>query len=212
MYRMQGAAADSVPQGGTGPLPMGTGRQDYPGGAYTAPLQVIGTVPILQNVNWRWDRVVTYRSWYLYKNQQSNGLDRQRSEAKDRAKNDHSTTDFEDSTPSASGKIYIYDNSALGIAAGPDTGSPIGIFLFEKKQFTYKLETNAGGAWKEAGTLDVGQKIILEKVQRTGVAATDFNGVENSCEVRVLDMTITEAEARAIVGGTLPIIINNDAK
>lgn len=50
------------------------------------------------------------------------------------------------------------------------------------------------------------------ETRRTGVVATDFKGKENSNKIRILDMKITTAEVRAIVGGELPIMIDNNAK
>ncbi len=195
-----------------GPLPMGKGRQDFPDKAYTAPIQIIGTVPALANVQWQWKRTITFRSWYIRQNAQGNGWTVSVRRPKIGPRSDKATTNFEDFTPSAAGKIYIYDNSALGPADGPPNSTAVGDFVYEKKQFMYEIENNAGGNWTVLGKLDVGQKLIAKRIALTGTVATDFQGIENSNQERVLDLTITEAEVRAIVGGTLQITIEPTAQ
>ena len=85
----------------------------------------------------------------------------------------------------------------------------IGDFIIEKKQFKYDVYTDAGNGpnlWTLGRTLQVGQKIIVKRIATTGNVAEDFEGVENSNKVRVLEMTLTEAEVRDIVGPGLPIL------
>jgi hypothetical protein len=195
-----------------GPLPMGKGRAGHPGIAYTAPIQVIGSVPDVPNVHWRWKRLLSRRSWFIRQNAQGNGWEvtqRSKRGAPPPPVDDTDTGDYNDDTRSPNGKIYIYDCSALAPAQGGATA--IGDFVYEEKQFTYQVESDAGGSWQVVGTLDVGQKIIAKRIANTGTVANDFQGLENSNVIRVLDAQISDAEARAIVGGSLPITIDSAA-
>ena len=201
--------------GGTdvlGPLPMGTGRRDAPGQAYTAPIQVIGKVPKLPNIDWRWKRFITRRSWTITMNGQSTGWtvsQRSKRGAPPPPDDDTGSTIFYDETPSSTtGKIYFADGSALAPAQGAVTA--IGDFVYEEKQFTYQIETNAGGAWTKAAELDVGQTIIAKRITAGNTAAA-FQGIENSNQIRKLDAIVTEAEVRNMVGGTLPITFDATA-
>lgn len=204
IYRNGGGEGDDL-----GPLPMGKGRADYPGTEYTAPIQVIGTVPNVPNKHWRWKRLISRRSWFIRQNAQGNGWDvtqRSKRGAPPPPVDDTDPGGYNDDTPSPTGKIYIYDCSALILDPGATTA--VGDFVYEEKQFTYQIESDAGGSWQVVGTLDVGQKIIAKRIAQTGTVVNDFKDVENSNNVRVLDAQINDAEARAIVGGSLPITID----
>ena len=197
--------------GGTdilGPLPMGTGRSDKPGQAYTAPVQVIGKVPSLPGANWRWVRWRVRRSWVIQMNEEGTGWNVTH-RSKEPYDDDIGDPKLNDNTPSQTGHIYIHDPSAMLPAVVPFT--KVGDFLYEEKQFTYKIETNAGGVWIKAAELDVGQTIIAKHIAVSVDVAVAFQGVENLNQVRILDTVVTEAEVRSIVGGTLPITIAADA-
>src|SRR5690606_38096995 len=62
-------ASCTAAAGGTdvlGPLPMGTGRADAVGEAYTSPLQVIAeVVGHMPTTVFRWKRFITRRSWFI---------------------------------------------------------------------------------------------------------------------------------------------------
>ena len=64
--------------------------------------------------------------------------------------------------------------------------------------------------WLKVSELDVGQTIVTKRVA-TGDTAAAFQGLENLNQARKLDVLISTSEVRAIVGGTLPIVILQDA-
>ena len=207
--------------GGTdllGALPMGDGRGEAPGAAYTSPVQVTAKIPVASNLTWRWKRTFYTRSWFI---RNVGGTWKVALRSKLGSPNDLQpdgpSIDACDNTPSqTTGLIYTYDNSAVGPAI-PAPGQPtlqVGEYVWQEKQFTYQVECNDGANWRKAGTLDVGQRIIAKRFQvtgNTGSEAKDFQGVENINAIRVLDMQITVEKVRAIVGGTAPIEIDPSA-
>ena len=201
--------------GGTdvlGPLPMGTGRWDHPGQAYTAPIQVIGTVPAIPTASWRWKRFLSRRSWTIWKDANGNGWTvalSKKAGTPSSPEDDTGSPQYRDETPSPSGKIYIYDASAM-LPATTKLYTAVGDYLYVEKQFTYQIEINFGGTWLKVSELDVGQTIVTKRVA-TGDTAAAFQGLENLNQARKLDVLISTSEVRAIVGGTLPIVILQDA-
>jgi len=186
---------------------MGTGRWEWPRQAYTAPIQVIGTTPSIPNVSWRWKRLISRRSWVIWKDADGNGWTVAQSDklgAPPPPVDDTKSPQFRDETPSPAGKIYIYDSS--GILPAKEIYTDVGDYLYAEKQFTYQIETNAGGNWQKVAELDVGQTIITKRIS-AGSTAASFEGIENSNQVRKLDVVISESEVRQIVGGSLPILI-----
>lgn len=203
------AATETAAAGGTnalGPLPMGTGRSDFAGTAYTAPILVVGRVfppEAATRFTFRWQRLIDRRSWRFRRAAgRWNVTFRSRRGPLD---DDTGAAAFNDATPSAAGRrIYIYDNSAL--ALGPETIAT-GDFVHEKKDFIYRVSVRLNGVWTICSAIHVGQVLTARRTATTGTVATDWAGVENSNAIRRLTTTITEAQVRAIVGGADPIDI-----
>lgn len=204
--------------GGTdvlGPLPMGSGRSDYPNDAYTAPIQVVAeVVGHLPATVFRWMRMLTRRSWFIQLSTFSTQWNVTQRSVRGPA-DDTDAGDYNDATPSAAlNRMYIYDNSALVLSAAhvPETANvPVGGYVYEEKAFTYKLERQDGAAWITCTEIAVGQIIKARRDDDTGTVTTDWVGLENSHGIRLLSATVTEAEVRAIVGGALPIVIDPNA-
>ncbi len=200
-----------------GPLPMGQGRADFPGQAYTAPIMVIGAVSppsVPASIEFRWKRYITRRSWYIKQDGGTNWLVTQRSKRGVPTPDDDTGSDvFNDPTPSvAQSKIYMYDCSGLLPAAGGGSSLSVGDFIREEKAFRYAVEwRTSGGTWSECSTMNVGQVIVTKRTNTTGVVANDWEDIENSNETVTLNATISEGEVRSMVGGTLPITIHPDA-
>jgi hypothetical protein len=209
-------ATERAAAGGTdvlGPLPMGDGRADFPGQAYTAPIVVVGQASVADAAAvFRWRRLIQRRSWFIRLNAAGNGWDvTQRSRRGFPAADDDTGLDiYNDPTPSATRRMYIYDNSAL--IPGTAAANKVGDFINEEKQFTYILERdNGGGVFVECKRMNVGQVITVRRIAITAATNTSWTGVENSNAVRTLTVQITEAKVRAIVGGALPITIDAGA-
>lgn len=57
-----------------------------------------------------------------------------------------------------------------------------------------------------------GQVILVKKVNTTGTYSTDWHGITNSVTTTAIpNCIITESKVRAIVGGSLPIVIDAHA-
>lgn len=204
-----------------GPLPMGQGRYDLPNAAYTAPMLMVGQVTpstAYQDV-FTWVRVVKYRLWWIRKSADgSQWIVTQHFKypvapypygyVDDSDKNGETS----DSTPSSTGKIYIYDNSALAPANGGGNVLQVGEFIREEKAFIYTVKFFDQTLMKTSpvGTNNIGQIIIVKKIGNTGVVANDWQGIENSNKPRILDTVIQPQEVRDIVGGNLPIVIDSN--
>jgi len=206
-------AAETAAAGGTnalGPLPMGTGRGDAPfaGASYISPIMVVGRVfppEAARRFTLRWQRLVTSRSWRIRRNaagsrwavtfrNQAGPLD-----------DDTGSAAFNDATPSTPGhRIYIYDNP--GLFLGAETIAT-GEFIHLKNDFIYRVFVRLNGTPTLCSAIHVGQVIIARRTATTGTVATDWTGVENSLAIRRVDMRISDAQVRAIVGGTDPIDI-----
>jgi hypothetical protein len=105
--------------------------------------------------------------------------------------------------------LYIYDNSELTPA--DSHANAVGDFVYDEKDFTYRIAHHDGGVWQTGAEFHIGQKIIAKRIDTTGTVATDWQGIENSTAVRTLDLLVTEVKIRAIVGGNLPIQISPNA-
>lgn len=213
-------ASEKAAAGGTdqlGPLPMGDGRGETPGQSYTSPLMMIGTItpPSAYSSTYRWQRLITRRSWYVRLDSTGTKWVVTQRSSRGTTTPDDDTGDpaFNDPTPSSStGKVYIYDNSALFLGTdNGDTNNKIGDFIREEKAFIYKLQRLQGTTWIDVATANVGQLIIVKRKATSGTVSSDWDGLENSTAKRTLDATISEAEVRAMVGGTLPIEIATNA-
>jgi hypothetical protein len=208
---------DEVAGAGTdqlGPLPMGQGRTDAPGIAYTAPIMVIGTIkpPAAYSYTYRWVRLITRRSWYIRLDTANNRwvVTLRSSRGTVTPDDDTGEPESNDPTPSSTtGKVYFYDNSALGLETDPN--NKIGDYLREEKAFIYRLERLDGVTWRLLTQMNVGQIILTRRQATTGIPADDWQPIENSNLKRTLDARITEDEVRATVGGTLPIFIDPGA-
>lgn len=206
--------------GGTdqlGPLPMGQGRFTLPGLVYTSPLMVIGQITpnSAYSSTFRWVRLLRRRSWYIEKNAvgtQWFATQRSRLPAQPAAFDYVDDTDpngtFNDSTPSNTGKIYIYDNSAIAPSNAHGQNLRVGDFIREEKAFINYVEYFNGSKWVRIGRLPVGQITIIKRIATTGVVADDWQGIENSTAARTTDAIITSSEVRKMVGGDLPIVID----
>jgi hypothetical protein len=207
-------AAEKASAGGTdvlGPLPMGQGRGDFPGRTYTAPNMVIGTVSPAEAtaLTFRWKRLITRRSWHIRLNAAGDKWIVTQRSKRGPLDDDTGADDFNDPTPSSNNKIYIYDCS--GLLPGNSASDKVGDFIREEKFFLYRVERDDNGSWVTCAELNTGQVIIVKRKATTGTTATDWEGVENSFEVRTLDALITEAEVRAMVGGSIAIEIDAGA-
>ncbi len=194
-----------------GALPMGQGRGDFPNQTYTCPIMVIGTVSPAAAVSqtFRWKRLLSRRSWNIRKNAAGTGWDVTQRSRRGFPDDDTGADTFNDPTPSATRKIYIYDCSAL--MPGNVAADKVGDFIYEEKDFTYRVDINVRGGWQTCAEKHYGQSIKVKRKATTGTTASDWDGVENSFAERTLSATITEAEVRGIVGGALPITIDPTA-
>jgi len=196
---------------GLGPLPMGQGRGDFPGAAYTSPLEVIATVSpaAAATLTYRWKRLITRRSWnirYDSSSPQWNVTQRTRRGFPD---DDTGGASFNNAVPNANRRMYIYDDSAL--LPGNDAADHIGDYIYEEKDFTYRVERDNRGSWVTCAEIRVGQITKVRRAATTGMTATDWTGQENSTAIRVVSATIDAAKVRGIVGGADPISIAANA-
>jgi hypothetical protein len=187
-----------------GPLPMGQGRADHPRVAYTSALMVVGAVPgNAAPLSYRWKRWMRSRSWYITQDAAgTKWIVTQRGKIGfPDPHDDTGDSAYNDPTPSTTMNIYIYDNPTFPLDAVPADVQ----YVRSEKAWVYTVEAKIGGWWIAVGTLDVGNVIVAKRVGNSGVVNQDWQGIEHSNEVRVLDAAISEAEARTVVGGTLPI-------
>jgi hypothetical protein len=203
-------ATETATAGGTnalGALPMGTGRWEFPGLAYTSASLFVGRVfphEAATRFTFKWQRLLTRRSWYLLRNAAGTRWNVTFRSSRGPLADDTGSSDFFDSTPSPGDKIYSYDNSALLL--GPET-TPVGGFVHEKKDFIYRVWVRLNGVWTLCSAVHMGQVITARRTATGGTVAADWAGVENSEAIRRIDTRISQAQARAIVGGTDPIDI-----
>lgn len=207
-------ATDKAAAGGVdtlGPLPMGQGRGDFPGKAYSSPLMVIGTVSpaVASSLTFRWKRFISRRSWNIRKDVGGTKWVVTQRTRRGFPDDDTGADAFNDPTPSANRKIYIYDNSALLPQNNPL--DKVGDFIYEEKAFIYRVERNLRGTWLTCAEMNVGQIIIVKRKAVTGTLTSDWEGIENSTAVHTLSALVTDAKVRGIVGGSLPIQVDAHA-
>ncbi len=198
-----------------GPLPMGQGRADGPGAAYCAPVEVTAKVPDLAGATWRWKRKLKAIDWAIRLGRApapsgtTGRLEWQATKHFILDRDDDPDAVHCDVTRSKeTGKIYTHDSSGIHLDTETTNIPTIGDFLYQKKHFTYHVELNNGGGWKEVGKLDVAQRATLKRTgDATNTFAGNFLGIENSNKEEDLDINVTEAEIRAIVGGAIPIAL-----
>lgn len=212
-YSNEVAVAGGIDQ--LGPLPMGQGRVDFQGLAYTSPIMVIGQVSpsSAYSGTFRWTRLIRRRSWYIEFNSATNtwNVSWRSSRGIITPDIDTGNPEFNDPTPSGTGKIYIYDNSALLPSFGNGANLAVGDYIREEKAFTYLVDYWDGSRWVRAGRRNIGQVIIVRRQALTGIVSSDWLGVENSNQTRRLDAVIKSNEVRSMVGGTAPISISASA-
>ncbi|MFO1498143.1 MAG: hypothetical protein U1G07_07080 [Verrucomicrobiota bacterium] len=192
---------------GLGPLPMGQGRGDFPAQAYTSPLEVVATVSPsgAAGITFRWKRLITRRSWNIRHDAAGPRWNVTQRTRRGFPSDDTGDGSFNNAVPNANRRMYIYDDSAL--LPGNDAADRIGDYIYEEKDFTYRLERDNRGTWVTCAEFRVGQIIKVRRIATSGTVATDWSGQENSTDIRTLSATIDEAKVRGIVGGADPIVI-----
>jgi hypothetical protein len=205
------AADEATAAGGTttlGPLPMGTGRADFPGATFTAPIMVVGRVfpgEAARRFQFRWQRLIHRRSWRIRRNAANTRWNVTFRTERGPLDDDTGDAAFNDATPATPGsRIFIYDNSGILLTGEPQVA---GEFVHERKDFIYRVSARLNGVWTICSAIHVGQIITARRTATTGTVATDWTGVENSNEIRRIQPRIAEAQVRAIVGGADPIDI-----
>ena len=205
---------------GLGELPMGQGRGDFPATAYTSPLEVIGTVTPneARTLTYRWKRLIARRSWNIHFSPATTALGitilSAKWEVTQRSRrgfpdDDTGAGSFNNSVPNTNGRTYIYDDSALTL--GTDTSPEIGDFIYEEKDFTYRLERNLRGTFVTCAEFHVGQIETVKRIAKTGTVTSDWQGLGNSTAIRTVSATMDQGKVRAIVGGSDAIDIASDA-
>ncbi|HUB47733.1 MAG TPA: Ig-like domain-containing protein [Acetobacteraceae bacterium] len=205
--------ADVASAGGVddlGPLPMGQGRGELPNGAYTSPLEVIGTVtPPGATGPFRWRRLITRRSWNIRHDTTNNRWNVTQRSRRGFPDDDTGPAAFNNPVPNGNHRIYIYDCSALG--PGNAAADNIGDYIYEEKDFTYRVERSVRGTWVTCAEIRVGQVETVRRIATTGTVTSDWQGLENSTAVRTVTATIDDAKVRGIVGGSDAIVIDGSA-
>jgi hypothetical protein len=196
---------------GLGPLPMGQGRGDFPDQAYTSPLEVVGTVSpaAAAPLTYRWKRLITRRSWNIRYDAAAHRWNVTQRSRRGFPDDDTGAADFNNAVPNANRRIYIYDDSAL--LPGNVAADRVGDYIYEEKDFTYRVERSNRGVWVTCAEIRVGQIIKVRRAATTGTTAADWTGQENSTAIRVVSATIDEAKVRGIVGGADAIHIHAGA-
>jgi hypothetical protein len=196
---------------GLGPLPMGQGRAEHPGKAYTSPLEVIATVTPDEatTLTYRWKRFITRRSWNIRHDPATKTWNVTQRTRRGFPSDDTGDDSFNDAVPNANGRMYIYDDSALTPESIP--ANRIGDYIYEEKDFTYRVERDNRGTFVICAEIRVGQIIKVRRIALTGTTVTDFAGLENSTAIRTVTATIDETKVRGIVGGTDAINIAANA-
>ena len=120
---------------------------------------------------------------------------------------DDTSPAFDDSTPSATKKMYSGDGSALHLGGEP---SAVGDYIMGEKKFTYTVEVQQDGKWVTAGSLDVYQTTTAKRVNNTGNVADDWQGINNSYSTTATDLIISKPKVAAVTGAA-EVDINIDA-
>jgi hypothetical protein len=180
-------------------LPVGLGRRDYPGACYTSSLVVTAKVPPSSaiNISYSWNR--TYNSHVVLI--QWNGLTKWNVNQLyyKTVQPDDTDHEYETSTPSPNGQLYIFDNPALDLADNCDSAN-VGDYAYLETDFTYTLTISIGTS-TTTRTMHVGQTILAKRVNTTGITATDWQGIENLVSTSgIPNCQITFDKVHSIVG------------
>jgi hypothetical protein len=196
---------------GLGPLPMGQGRADFPGTAYTAGIEVVGTIspPSATSLTFRWKRFLSRRSWNIRHDTAHHRWNVTQRSRRGFPDDDTGPATFNTPVPNANRRIYSNDGSAL--LPGNVAADAVGDFIYEEKDFTYRVERNLRGSWITCVEMRVGQIEKVRRIATTGTVATDWSGLENSTALRTVSATIDDAKVRGIVGGADAINIDAHA-
>ena len=123
---------------------------------------------------------------------------------------------YQTTVPSTNNNVVaIYDDPGMYIGQytnnGPNTNGPnVNDYAYQKVKFTYYL-TNSIGTASALATQNVGTYIVVQKTNNSGVIANDWSGKENIVSTtNIPDCSgVTQAEIRAIVGGTNTIRLDS---
>jgi hypothetical protein len=220
-------ANDAGTEGGItvlGPVAMGKGRFEAPNSVYTAPIMAAVQAPLTTaGVQYRWQRLLTRRSWYIKKQKAGDGtiswnVTQRSSRGTVTPANDIDPGFFGNSTPSPAKKeFYEYDDSALLYGNFPNDTAigfmNIGDYIHEEKAFTYRVQISFDGInWHTQLEMPVAQTITIMYQATGGTAVTDWVGYPNLVNGntnlnQTIVPTITAAKVSAIVGpiGTVNI-------
>jgi len=159
---------DKIAAGGTddlGPLPMGQGRGDAPfkGNSYVSPLMVIGTVSAgaAAGLTYRWKRLLNARKWFVRKDPSADKWKVTQASRAGFPSDDTGDGRFNNPVPNSNRKIYIYDPTGSYIPN--DALDKIGDYIFQEKDFIYRVERDRRGDWIICAEFHVGQKIIARR-------------------------------------------------
>jgi hypothetical protein len=175
---------------------------------------MIGTVSpdAAKSLTYRWKRLLNGQSWFIRKDPGANKWKVTNDSRQGTAAGPEDDTGagvFNDPTPSATNKIYIYDDPGDYYPNNPL--NRVGDYAYYEKDFVYRVDLSRRGSWITCAQTHVGQKTLAKRKATTGRVADDWDGLENSTAIRTLDYKITEAKVRAIVGGNWPIEIDANA-
>jgi len=187
-----------------GVLPLGQGRADRPGTAYTNALQIVGTIAQpAPSYALRWRRTVAQNSWDLTAVQKHQWLPVTRGTNPLPTTNDITNDAFGTVTPNAgSDKIYLYDNPAEDITPD-DNMEQVGDYIYTEKQFTVWVEAEVKGVWKRVSPpLQYTQIILLQRIAKTGSVKNDWKGLENQIHIGTADLKMTADKLKQITGDT----------
>jgi len=104
---------------------------------------------------------------------------------------------YNDSTPSATKKMYSCDTAGVMLGGQP---SAVGDYIMLENKFTYTVEVLLDGSWVTAGTLNVYQTITAKRVDNTGTVANDWQGINNSYSTTSTDLKISKPKVAAVTG------------
>ncbi len=205
-----------------GPLDMGLGRPNDPNmknGAYANAFMIIGTVTpggtktTDNGITFSWNRVSSARGWNIDKevdgaNNPVWAVTENYQYGLKTFQPDHSTTQFDDNTPSdPGGQIYTYDDPSANMYRYSATLT--GGFMMEERIFTYTVYASMGGQTKVAGRLTISQIIQAKRVQKGGGVPAQWMGVKNTVVEGTNTRVITEQDVRTLVGqDSVPIDVS----
>jgi hypothetical protein len=205
-------------------LPIGTGRPQYPvltnGDICSIAVLAKVSPPAEANVTYAWDRVYYIRfvtitptatnTWYVTGVNSSNyptGIPTPIPDIDDGT--------WHTSVPSTNNNVVvIWDDPAMNLGYLTNyvgnANMPTNTYAYHKIDFTYSL-TNSIGSANAVATQDVGVISVAKKTGANNVIDTDWVGVSHiASTTNIPDCSgVTQAEIRAIVGGTNTIILDS---